>query len=223
MDFKNYRTQFIDKIESMIPTVNAFNWEDENHYQMWLAQTYYIVRHTSHFICMAAALTPVEARAEHYHLVNHLKEEEHHDVFLVKDLASFGKKFSDFPQLPETELTWQNLYYWLSQRKSRSILGHSLCIEGLAGITGETLLKRLRNTYPAKALKFLELHFEADKDHYLQGLELIEGFDKESLEDIKKVQEQSAVLYLNMLSAISKYCDSKKVKSTGFEPLRKPA
>lgn len=202
MKIEQYQKDFQKQIDLMSPQMLDFHWENPEVYETWLAQTFFIVRHTSHFICMSAALIPVENRSEHYHMIEHLKEEEHHDMLLIKDLEFFNKKPSDFAELPETTLVWQNLYYWLSLRKPRSILGHSLCIEGLAGQIGTSLVKKLQKVYPKEAYQFLELHFEADKKHFEQGLELMKAFDKDDLEDIKLVQKQSSILYLNMLNAI---------------------
>jgi hypothetical protein len=206
MNKNDYLKKFKRSMEAMLPKAMAFPWHDEEAYRMWLAQTHYIVRHTSHFVCLAAGLTPVENREEHYHLIEHLKEEEHHDLLLVSDLKHFDVKVEDYPELPETALVWQNLYYWLSLRKPRSILGHSLCIEGLAGHAGPQLMPRLRKIYPEEAIRFLIVHFEADKKHFEQGMQLLQSFDLADLQDISRVQDQSSVLYLNMLAAITEHC-----------------
>lgn len=211
MDFKKYERTFIANVKAMEKNVMAFNWEDPSVYQMWLSQTYYIVRHTSHFVCLAAGLVPVENRDEHYHLIQHLREEQNHDLLLVNDLKYFNSKFNDFVELPETALVWQNLYYWLSLRKPRAILGHSLCIEGLAGYVGYKVVERLSKTLPSKATQFLKVHFEADQKHFEEGLSLMSSFCEEDLADILQVQTQSSTLYLNMLNKIEDYINSKQV------------
>lgn len=211
MSFKEYEKAFINNVKAMESNVMEFSWEDSYVYQMWLSQTYYIVRHTSHFVCLAAGLVPVENRDEHYHLIQHLREEQNHDLLLVSDLKYFNQKFDDFVELPETALVWQNLYYWLSLRKPRAILGHSLCIEGLAGYVGHKVVERLQKTLPPKATQFLKVHFEADQKHFEEGLSLMKTFSNEDLEDILKVQMQSSSLYLNMLRKVEEYARTKQV------------
>jgi hypothetical protein len=213
MDFDQRKQKFSNNVKAMEEPALEFSWEDQEIYKMWLAQTFYIVRHTSHFICIAAGLVPVENRVEHYHMIEHLKEEEHHDALLVRDLASFGTEYSAYPELPETQMVWQNLYYWLSLRKPRAILGHSLCIEGLAGSIGDRLLPRMRARYHNKGISFLHLHFEADKLHFEQGLDLMKSFPNEDLNDIATVQAQSSILYTGMLKAIEKQVASTRLQT----------
>lgn len=202
MNAEAMKKEFEKQIQQMAPIVLEYPWDNPEFYQNWLAQTYFIVRHTSHFICMSAAIVPVENRAEHYHMIEHLKEEENHDLLLKSDLDFFDRSITEFSELPQTSLVWQNLYYWLSIRKPRSILGHSLCIEGLAGYIGKDLTQKLNKFYPSQACQFLEVHFEADKKHFEQGLELIQKFPQEDISDIFLVQKQSMILYLNMMEKI---------------------
>jgi hypothetical protein len=189
---------FMEYVEKAGVALHDLEWENPSAYSLWLAQTYYLVRHTTRLLCLAAANTPVDNRELHYSFVKHLKEESHHDRPLDQDLKQMNCKATDFPELKETRLLMHNQYYWLQTGNVYALTGYSLLLEGLSVRCIPSMLKRLDSAGFSKATAFLRLHVEVDQKHYAHGLEDLGKMPAESKKQVLQNLEESSFLYTQM-------------------------
>ena len=187
-------------------TMLNFPWENEKAYAEWIAQTYYLVRHTTRLLSLAAAYTPLDQRELHYMFIEHLSEEEHHDLFLQKDLKSMNCNLNDFQEMTATQLIHQTQYYWIAQQNVCGLLGYALLLEGVSAIFGPKIYPRVLNAYGTKGTTFIKLHVEVDQGHYAEGLKLLQQIKSSDIPAVMDNLKQSAFLYQKMYSEImSKY------------------
>ncbi len=203
MSTEKIMNAFEKEVHNLCENVNNFNWEDQNNYAYWLAQTYYLVRHTTRFIGLAAGNSHLEDRERHYMWVNHLKEESHHDLVALKDLEKLGYKIDNIPLMMSADMISSLQYYFLERCEASSLMGYALCLEGLASIQGPKLLTRLEAIYDKKVVGFIRLHAEVDQHHFKDGLELLKGLPDQEQNDIIRNLQMSVVLYSKMLEEIN--------------------
>lgn len=204
----NTQKLFLSHIKKLEELAMTCPWDDKEFYSDFLAQLYFYVQHTTRLIAFRAARTSVNHRESHYEILQHLKEEFHHDKLLVNDLRALNKKISDFTEYPETSLIYQSQYYFIQNFPESSHLGFSLLIEGFAATAGPKIVKILRQYYPSKACTFLHTHATVDQDHYHVGIEAMAKVPKEELVYINKNILQSFFLYSSMIKKI--LAESKK-------------
>jgi len=203
----------IDKIGE---AVDRFPYENEESYRMWLAQTYYLVRHTTRLLTLSAARVPIEQRDVHYSLIEHLRQEENHDLFLVKDLKKLGSEPMKYPELPETRLVRNNQYYWITFGSHHALLGYSLLLEGLAATRIPDVLRRLEAGDLGHAASFLRLHGEVDLEHYQHGLEHLKDCPHGERPALLANLEETLLVYTGMYDRVAELTKS----SGGFKKLR---
>src|SRR5687768_1654676 len=75
----------------------SYPWEDAKAYALWLAQTYYMVSHSTRLVAMAGAYVPVGNESLHGRFVDHSKEERGHQKVCIADMKELGFKLTDFP------------------------------------------------------------------------------------------------------------------------------
>jgi hypothetical protein len=197
------RKQFEAKVNELAEQAQRFPWEDKDCYGLWLAQTGFLVGHTTRFICLGAANVEILNRDRHYSYIQHLKEESNHDIPIRNDLIALydGKPVPS--ELVETSLLMQNQYYWLDRGCPAALLGYSLSIEGLAAVIGGQVLIRVEKSLGDKVTSFLKLHATVDQHHYADGLAMLNQFSKEECQHIEKNLNQTIFLYTAMLKRIT--------------------
>lgn len=193
--------EIVDSFE--VPFKNV-EWENKETYGFWLTQQTALVRHTTRYICLAAARTPISDRPQHNEWLHHLKGELNHDLVALKDLENLGYSENSFPLLKETLLIRQSQYYWLQNHNPVSLCGYSLLLEGLACKLAPVVIKRLSTKMKKDQYAFLSLHANVDVAHFKEGLEFISHKEGESSELIRCNLEQSAFLYKSLLSEVAR-------------------
>src|SRR4051812_48763357 len=123
---QDLKKAFDSAIDLAAKQIQVFPWENREAYLQWLAQTYYLVRHTTRFLCLSAARAPIDKRELHYGFVKHLGEESNHDIPLINDMKKLGAAPDQYPELPQTRLLRNNQYYWLDNGGVYSLMGYSL-------------------------------------------------------------------------------------------------
>ena len=76
-------------------TIKSFPWEDPLAYQLWSAQTYYFVLHSTRLFALASSRCLLTENALHFKLLNHLAEEKGHENLALQDLKAMGSKPSN--------------------------------------------------------------------------------------------------------------------------------
>ncbi len=189
--------------ESLKVQMDTIAWENPVVYQWWLAQSSYLVNHTTRLICYATAHVPTSDPHGFKHWLDHLNEEKNHEVLLEKDLASFGAKFGDFVELSATSLIYQNQYYWIQKAFPSTLLGYSFLMEGFAAKYGGRYYSRMEKAHGLKASNFVRVHVKEDVSHFKSGLKFLESLSSEQMEPLIKNMQQSQLLYRNMLMGIT--------------------
>lgn len=193
------QAEFDRKVSDMDVVLAGFPWDNTEAYTNWLAQTYYLVRHSTRFISLAAGLTPVEDRDGHYGMIHHLKGETNHDLLVLRDLKELGRSIDEFSESPATRLIVHNQYYWITNGHPLSMCGYALMLEGLSVKSGPGALAKIAKSPHKKANSFLKVHVEVDQDHYAEGLGVLEGLPSNVMEQIRKNFEESGLLYARLL------------------------
>lgn len=188
-------------------------WDNPEFYKNWLAQTYYLIRHTTKFLALSAARLPVDDRDHHYAMLHHIQEELNHDFMPLKDLENMGGKLAQYPELPETEMIRQLQYYWIEFENPLSLCGYAFLLEGAAKFHGPQLLEVLEKYYGKKATVHLRVHAVVDQDHYEEGQKFLELLSEKDCDYIAKNMLQSAVLYSRMVERMAEQCKSKARKA----------
>lgn len=199
-DLTQVLNSYVDEISERLM---ALPLEQKETYACWLAQTYFIVRHSTRFLTLAASNIPIENRNLHYNMIHHLKEELNHDLVAISDLKELGYSPFDFAELTPTSLLYQTQYFWLNYRPVTSLMGYALLLEGLASKYGPAILARV-SCHGKRSTAFLKLHCEVDKDHFQDGLKSLESVAPSDWPDIKKNVEQSGRLYLQLIQDIGR-------------------
>lgn len=195
-------TAFEKHIAEAARALDGFPWESQDAYALWLSQTYYLVRHTTRFLALAAARAPIGERELHYGFVHHLKEESHHDLPLIKDLKALGSSPEQFPVLPETRMIIHNQYYWLEHGSVHSLSGYALLLEGLSVRCIPEMLKRLSAAGLGKATTFLKLHMEVDQEHFKEGTSALEHVPQAFYDEVLMNLEESALQYIRLYERV---------------------
>lgn len=188
--------------EGLKQQMDNMNWEDPIVYQWWLAQSSYLVNHTTRLICYATAHVPIADSHGLKHWLDHLNEEKNHEVLLAKDLESFGTKFTNFTELSATSLIYQNQYYWIQRAYPSTLLGYSFLMEGFAAKYGERYFPRIEKAHGVDASNFVRVHVKEDVRHFQSGLKFLETLAPLELEPLVKNMQQSQLLYRSMLSDV---------------------
>lgn len=196
----NLTTESFDKeVQAMTSRIPDVPWENPVAYAEWLAQTYFLVRHTTRFVALAAGRTAVEDRETHYAMVHHLKEEANHDLVALRDIKALDDSIENHVEFPETRLIRNNQYYWIENGHPMALNGYALLLEGLSVKMGPAILERLKNSPNKDATAFLKLHVEVDQDHYADGLEHLVKAPEPIMRQIFANLEESSLLYIRML------------------------
>ncbi len=169
-DKKHLVQAFETHIEKLGATFRTFPWKDKDTYALWLAQSYYLVKHTTNFLCLVASKIGPDSQEMHRKVIQHLREEAGHDELAARDLKNLGYDVHQMPELPETRFLWQAQYYWIHQAGPYAHSGYSLMLEGLAVRECKQVMATLESTYGKNAATFVRVHAMEDDGHFEEGM-----------------------------------------------------
>lgn len=180
-----------------------FPWENKEFYCRWLAQTYYMVRHTTRFLCLTGAKFSFEDQKLHQFCLNHLKEEAGHELLAKKDLEILGDKLKQLPPSPETEYMIQNQYYWINKTPFAHF-GFFWVLEQLSVLCGNQIIERVHKAHGTNCTSFLDLHASEDVKHTKTIYSKVQAFPEHELESLISNIRQTGFAYSEMLKTLQK-------------------
>ena len=198
----NVRRCYFDSLNELSIKLDSMNWTDKQVYGLWLAQAYYLVRHTTRLLSLCAGYCSLEQQDMHKRLLAHREEEEGHDKIALADLAALGLSLSQLPELVQTADLIQLQYDQLQTSSATSFFGYILLLEGLAVTRGRQIYRQAAESFGPRTARFLKVHAEDDVDHIEKAIQQVENFTiNEQLLAIGNLR-QSASIYLTMLNQI---------------------
>jgi hypothetical protein len=198
-NLKTIEAQFEAKLNEINVAIENFPWEDTEAYAAWLAQQYYLVRHSSRLLGLA--LSKIDDAAVRNEYVNHLHGERGHDELLIKDLKTLGRKLEDYPELVSTRVLIHNQYFWLNKATQDSLFGYAQYLEGISVFSVPKVIQRLE-AKNCKALAFMKVHADSDEIHYPEGFARIHRNKVDWQTEIIPNLEESHALYMKMFEDI---------------------
>jgi hypothetical protein len=156
-------------------------------------------------LAMAAGWTSPEKQNYYRRSLQHIHEEQGHELIAVNDLKILGGDVHEFPELSVTRALWEPQFYKI-QRNPTTLLGYILSLEALALMTFQPLLQTLKKSYPDEACRFVKVHAEDDPEHVEHALAQIEKCTLEEREEIFANFYQTRDMYVLFLQAIQKIC-----------------
>lgn len=174
----------IDGVEAQLRNAP---WDDKEYYKEFLAQIYYFVRKSTRMLAAAAAVT--DSTPYYDRLVEHIGEENKHELLALGDLKKLGGKIEDHPELGITRALWEPQFYKI-QRTPTSLLGYILALEIVAVRVYPELMKDLETRYGKPAINFVRVHGEEDPAHVDKAIDqvrhLSEGEQKAVIENFEQ-------------------------------------
>jgi len=151
----------------------------EQHYILFLWETWHFVRHTPRHLLMAAERMPagpMRARFEH-----HAAEETGHDQWALDDLAALGvcpAQVQASTPLPETLQLIAYQRHTASALDPLALLGLEYGMEGFTANAGGAAMDGLTRSLglPAEATRFLSRHAKLDVHHLDEDIAALERF-----------------------------------------------
>jgi hypothetical protein len=202
---------YIKRLSESKEIIDSMPWEDKKFYGNFLAQTYYFVCHSTRLLARAASHFGVDNERLYRRFVNHMSEEDRHELLAKKDLEQLGFSIEDFPELSETRTFWESQYYKIDQSKGTSLLGYILYLEAIAVNCFERCYDVISKEYGNKCVNFIRVHVNEDPEHLEHAIEEINAFEGAQLADIWQNFEQSADIYEQILFKSLKMRDSQKI------------
>lgn len=193
-----------DEMKKTHDLILGFPWEDAEAYGLWLAQTYYMVNHSTRLVALAAAYSDLGRNDLHARFVDHAKEERGHQQIALNDLKGIKQSIDDLPCLYPTASIYQIQYYWIEHRGVAGLFGYILFLECLATEFGPELYRRTSGEHGAGAAKFLKVHSEDDVDHTEKAFKLMESLSAEERALVAENMAVSGDLYRCMLTEVEK-------------------
>lgn len=145
--------------------MSQINWADPSIYALWLAQSYYFVRHSTRLLSLAAAQAPFERDAIHKRFIDHVSEEKGHEHLALNDLRKLSFDIKNLPEFAVTKAFYQTQYFQLDRRPVTAFFGWILFLEGMAVTAGKEVYATLKRHYKDSQLSFIKLHVEEDEGH----------------------------------------------------------
>jgi len=174
-----------NEIEHLKSLLNDINWKDTAFYELYLAQTFYYVKHSTRLLALSASRLDFDNHQKsHLRFIAHLKEESGHEAIVLNDLKNLNRDIRSIPEFFSTKALYQMQYYAVEHHHALSLLGYILFLECLASMVGPGIYQSIKHHYKPQQLSFLKLHAEEDPDHVSKAIELIEHYPKELQEII---------------------------------------
>jgi ubiquinone/menaquinone biosynthesis C-methylase UbiE len=209
------KVRLLELVEQVGNEFAEFPWEDPTAYINWLAQTYFIVRHTTCFLALSASRWGVKRRREQYKALAHLREESSHDMLAFNDLEKMGSFSDRHFEWPETQAFYQTQYYWIEHETPAAHLGYAYLLEGIASQKAAVAYKKILKAHGERCGNFMKVHAEEDPHHFTDGLAHLEQLNDYELETFLDCLNQSAFLYSQILAKAK----SKAFGFKGFETI----
>lgn len=194
---------FDQNVGELAKELEKYPWNNPDFYASWLAQTYYLVKHTTRFLGLAAGKMSMRHDLFHKQALDHIREERGHETFALNDLTTLGYNIQDLPELPQTQALYHAQYYFIEHHGPISHYGYSLLLEGLAAIRGQWLSDVVKEHYGKKTNTFLRVHAAEDVKHFSETLEMLSHVTEEEKASIVLNLEQSTPRYLMMLDGVA--------------------
>lgn len=193
---------FARESQKMIQAFVDFPWENEEAYAHWLAQSYYLVSHTTTYLCLTAGGMGVAHPEQHQFLLHHLREETNHELLALRDLENLGWDLTQTPETFEAQMMMQSQYYFIA-KSPFAHYGFFWLLEKMAAEAGPVVMKRLNKLYSPAAVTFLDLHAHEDVEHSREIGEAVSKFSPQVLQHVVRNLEQTGALYCAMLRGIA--------------------
>lgn len=187
-----------DAVKRVGEAVLNFPWENEELYSRWCAQTFYLVGHTTRFLCFTASQFSLKNDDYHKFCLSHLREETGHELLALRDLESFDKDIKDYPSSFEADLMIQSQYYWI-QKNPFTHFGFFWVLERISVSYVPQIIPKIQKAHGKGCTQFLDLHAAEDIQHVKSITEKVNQIPAEALEELAKNIEQTGVLYVTML------------------------
>ena len=181
--------------------VNSFDWENPRMYEWWLSQTYYMVRHTTRYLCKLGGSFDFDREEFHKMAIKHLREETGHEVMAQKDLERMGSSLDNHHELEPTHKSLQEQYEWFVKCPVAH-LGFVVYLESLSIHVGNIIMERAEKAHGNKTISFIDHHVDADMEHVNILLSTIEKTTKEEKANVLENIIHSKDFYCKMLSEI---------------------
>lgn len=191
----------------------GYPWEDPKAYAMWLAQTYYMVSHSTRLVALAGAYVKLGNESLHARFVDHSREERGHQAVCISDIQALGYQLNDFPKTFQAQAMYQIQYYWIQHQGAASFFGYTLSLECLAEKFGPELASRVLKAHGPKASKFLKLHSEDDQEHTQEAYRHLKNLSVEEAVVATENLILSAEIYRSMLIDLKARLNSLDLKN----------
>jgi hypothetical protein len=191
------------EIEKTRAVILGFPWENATAYATWLAQTYYMVNHSTRLVALAGAYTPLDRNELHARFVDHAKEERGHQLICISDLKALGHEIKSMTCFPQSAAMYQVQYYWIQHVSAVAFFGYTLSLEHLAAEFGAEVFRRAESAHGKNATKFLKVHAHDDVEHIAKAFEQLSKLSQPELTMVCENLTVSAALYRSMLGDIS--------------------
>lgn len=192
---------FNEASEQMVEAIDRFDWENKEAYSLWLAQTYYMVSHTTRFLSLSAGKFDLFRKGFHEFSLAHLREERDHELLALKDLEELKMNIHQLPEMTESQIMIQCQYFWIDKNPVAHF-GFFLCLEQLSTMRGPQLASRIVGKFGKGTAQFIELHAVEDIGHVKIILDQLKQIEPAEAELICKNMRQTAALYARMLDEI---------------------
>jgi thiaminase len=196
------RLNYQKEKREMIDGLKNFPWDSKRATGDYLAQTYYYVRHSEKFLALAAGLMNEEDRKYQRRFLQHLSEENAHDLMVKKDLESLGYSLDDFPERIETKMFWETQYFKIEHEDPMILMGYILLLEDIASEVCGLLAEKICQHHTKKASTFLRVHGEEDPHHVAEALGVIDSLAEARQRLVYSNLIQSQKAYVQMIQAI---------------------
>jgi hypothetical protein len=187
-----------------------FPWEDPRAYAEWLAQTYYMVNHSTRLVALAGAYAPFTDENMHCRFIDHAKEERGHALIAISDMKKLGYSLEDFPSLTSSDCMYQVQYYWIQHRGAVAFFGYTLALESLAAEIGTEVYQKVLKAHGEKATVFLKIHTLDDVGHMEKAMKQLSHLKEDEKALVAENLKISASIYRNMLIDIKNAASSSK-------------
>lgn len=176
-----------------------YPWSNPQAYAMWLAQTYYMVSHSTRLVALAGAYVQIGNESLHARFVDHSKEERGHQLVCISDIKALGYRLEDFPKTLQSQAMYQIQYYWIQHRGAASFFGYALALECLAEYYGPQVAQTVFKAHGANASKFLKLHSEDDQEHTAEAYKHLKNLTPAEEDAVIENFILSSEIYRSML------------------------
>ncbi len=196
--------------EKTVEVMLKFPWHNPLAYATWLAQTYFMVNHSTRLVAFAGALVGLDKESLHARFVDHAKEERGHPQLCLRDLKTLNYTIEDFTEMASSASMYQIQYYWIQHVNPTSFFGYVLSLEKLGASIGSKLYEMTSSAHTTRACSFLKVHSDADVEHVEKAMEQIKILNDHDQKHVLRNLELSCELYRSMLLQIENAVGSKK-------------